>query len=98
VTRGGYGTLVELAALKKPAIFFPLPGHQERNTAIVHEHDAGVVLDQEKTNAHGLIATIELLFAQEHTRSEIGDRLHECIPPLKKDILKRVLEGCLGEK
>ena len=47
VTRGGLGSLLELAALKKPAIIIPIPGsHQEDNAALLSKTNSAVVLDQ----------------------------------------------------
>lgn len=47
VTRGGIGTLLELAALKKPAVIIPIPGsHQEDNTDMLKKADGALILDQ----------------------------------------------------
>ena len=47
VARAGVGTLMELAALKKPAVIISLPdSHQQDNGALLIQKRAAVVLDQ----------------------------------------------------
>jgi UDP-N-acetylglucosamine--N-acetylmuramyl-(pentapeptide) pyrophosphoryl-undecaprenol N-acetylglucosamine transferase len=44
VGRAGMGTMMELVALGKPAIFLPLPGHQEANAARAVAGGAAITL------------------------------------------------------
>ncbi len=45
VSRAGMGTILELAALKKPSILIPIPGtHQEKNARILEEKGAVKVI------------------------------------------------------
>jgi len=49
ITRGGIGTIMELAALKKPAIVIPIPhSHQLDNTEMLEKAHAALVLNEKK--------------------------------------------------
>jgi len=72
VCRAGMGTISELAALRKPAIIIPIPeSHQEENTAILEEHKAAVILDQNRTTPQMLKQKIEDLLDSPPKRTRI---------------------------
>lgn len=81
VSRGGFGTLTELAALRKPAILIPKPGHQEQNVAFLAEAGAAILLDERTTNGYHLAGIIRELLADTKRREEMGEKLHALLPP-----------------
>ncbi|MFH1078102.1 MAG: glycosyltransferase [Patescibacteria group bacterium] len=78
VSRAGIGSISELAALSKPAIFVPIPGsHQERNTN-------KIVVETVKQDApdfpERLLAKIAEGLHDEECRTKCAKRLHEGFP------------------
>lgn len=91
VSRGGFGTITELAALKKPSIFIPKPGHQEQNVKLLTDVGAAISLDQEVTNGNHLVALVKRLLADRHELNRMGGDLFELLPPANSDRLKDIL-------
>jgi UDP-N-acetylglucosamine--N-acetylmuramyl-(pentapeptide) pyrophosphoryl-undecaprenol N-acetylglucosamine transferase len=66
ISRAGMGTLVELAALSKPAIIIPMPdSHQEANAEALAKTDAVIVLKQKKLDSLSLYRYIKQTLADE---------------------------------
>jgi UDP-N-acetylglucosamine--N-acetylmuramyl-(pentapeptide) pyrophosphoryl-undecaprenol N-acetylglucosamine transferase len=74
VTRGGAGTIAELATVGAPGIVVPWPGaaenHQLDNARVLSDRDAAVLIEQPDFTVDRLIAEIESFHAH-------PDRLHE---------------------
>lgn len=88
VARAGFGTLAELAALRKAAIFVPKPGHQEENVKPIAKAKAGAVLDERMTSGYHLAGMVKELLRDTALQKRMGERLHELFPPAKpEDIL-----------
>lgn len=67
VTRAGSGTVCELLALKKPAVYIPLTkaesrGDQIQNADYLHALGVCEVLDQATLNAETLLKTVDLVY------------------------------------
>ncbi|PIT86204.1 MAG: UDP-N-acetylglucosamine--N-acetylmuramyl-(pentapeptide) pyrophosphoryl-undecaprenol N-acetylglucosamine transferase [Candidatus Magasanikbacteria bacterium CG10_big_fil_rev_8_21_14_0_10_43_6] len=95
ISRGGFGTITEIAALGKPAILIPKPGHQEENVRMLRDADAVMVIDEQTSNGNHLARAIKEFFADAERASAMGKRLQGLLPPAKKsdalDILEKVL-------
>lgn len=90
VARAGFGTLTELAALKKPAIILPIFGsHQEDNASVLYKHNAILLLD--RTTAHGLklAQLVKELVDDGPERKALGENLHKILPAAEE---KKILE------
>ena len=74
VTRGGAGTIAELATVGAPAIVVPWPGaaenHQVDNARVLSDRNAAVLIEQADLTVDRLVAEIESFHAH-------PDRLHE---------------------
>lgn len=74
VTRGGAGTIAELATVGAPAIVVPWPGaaenHQLDNARVLSDRNAAVLVEQSDLTVDRLLAEIESFHAH-------PDRLHE---------------------
>lgn len=82
ISRAGLGTLSELAALSKPAIFIPIPdGHQEENARVISDSSAGVVLDQRVSIEARLGEELDRLRQSPKERQRLGDNLHQLYNP-----------------
>jgi len=81
ISRGGFGTITELAALRKPAILIPKPGHQEENVAFLEGAEAVVLLDERTTDGNHLAQSIKELLSNRKKMKDMGNRLHDVVPP-----------------
>lgn len=81
ISRAGLGALTGLAEHRKAAIIIPMPGtHQERNAALIHQREAGIVLDQNKTTPEMLLKLMRTVFFRPELVEEMGKNLHEIFP------------------
>lgn len=80
VSRGGFGTITELAALAKPTILIPKPGHQEANARLLSDAGAAIVLDEQLETGHSLVRHIRELLEQKNKAAELGKRLQQVMP------------------
>ena len=87
VYRGGLGTLTEIAALKKPAICVPKPGHQEKNANFFRTHNMVRVVDEQASPAD-LQKTIQALIDTKSKTNEMVASLVTALPiPKSQEIL-----------
>ncbi len=80
VSRGGFGTIAELAALKKCAVLIPKPGHQEDNVKFLFTAHAAQFVDEQLSDGNFLAKTIRELLEDESGRQKMGGQLHEILP------------------
>jgi UDP-N-acetylglucosamine--N-acetylmuramyl-(pentapeptide) pyrophosphoryl-undecaprenol N-acetylglucosamine transferase len=96
ISRGGFGSLSELAALKKAAILIPKPGHQEENVQFLEKAHAVVMLDERTASGVVLANTIKELLADTKMSKAYAENLASLLPPAKKEdviaIVKRFVK------
>lgn len=94
VSRGGFGTITELAALKKCAILIPKPGHQEDNVKFLFEAHAAQFVDEQLSDGNFLAKTIRQLLEDQSGRKKMGEKLHSLLPQATEEkvmgIVKRL--------
>lgn len=95
ISRGGFGTMSELAALKKPSIFIPKPGHQEENVAFLKQGSAAIVMNEQLATGVELADTIRRLLVDEEERKNLGNTMYELLPTAKKDEILRLVKELL---
>ena len=96
ISRGGFGTISELAALSKPAILIPKPGHQEENVGFLAEAGAAVLVDERTADGNYLAKIIkELLSDSVHLR-QMGAQLQKMLPVAREEDVVRVVKGMMG--
>ena len=97
VSRGGFGTLSELAALGKPAILIPKGGHQEENVQFLADAGAAIVVSESSSNGLHLAGIIKELLQDEVRMRAMGKRLGEVLPRADNErvleILRKLLES-----
>jgi UDP-N-acetylglucosamine--N-acetylmuramyl-(pentapeptide) pyrophosphoryl-undecaprenol N-acetylglucosamine transferase len=82
VCRAGLGTMTELAALGKPAVFIPLPEtHQEENAAVLSRLKAGVVLAQNRVQPNDFYLLLEGLRKHPSETAQYGRNLNQLYRP-----------------
>ena len=97
ITRAGFASLTELAALGKPAILLPMSRtHQEVNAKLLADHQAAIVMDEITVDGLKLARTVIDLIDYPETRQYLGERLHTILPPAKPqkvvDIIEQLVE------
>ncbi len=95
ISRGGFGTLTELAALKKPAIVIPKPGHQVNNVSFLEEEHSIISLDQNITNGHVLAKHIKEILSDNKLASDLGQNLNNQLPLASKQSLIAIIHELL---
>lgn len=85
VSRGGFGSLSELAALKKAVILVPKPGHQEYNVKMITDNKAAVMVDERIADGRHLAEIIMRLLKNPELRMELGEKLHKLLPLASKE-------------
>lgn len=81
ISRGGFGTISEIAALGKPSILIPKPGHQDMNVKYLAKHNAALVLDERTGDGNLLARMIRELLENEVNRKQLGGAIRELLPP-----------------
>ena len=81
VTRGGAGTIAELATVGAPAIVVPWPGaaenHQVDNAKVLSDRDAAILIEQPEFTVERLVAEIERFVADPGALAALAARAHE---------------------
>jgi len=95
ISRAGFGTLSELAALKKPAIIIPLPGHQEENALYFSRAGAIIEVDQNFADPYKLAKTIEELLENKEKAMSMAQRFNEILPPASAENILKVFNKIL---
>lgn len=84
VSRGGANTILELAALGKPAIIIPIPwathNEQLKNAEFLAKSGVAEILPQEKLNPQNLKDLIEKMMANLSSYQKAGEKLKKTIP------------------
>ena len=84
LSRGGANTILELAALGKPAIIIPIPwathNEQLKNAEFLAKNGLAEILPQEKLNPQSLKNLIEKMMANLSSYQKAGEKLKKTIP------------------
>ena len=92
VSRGGFGTLTELAALAKPAIIMPKPGHQEANVKFLALAEAIILADERTCSGVQLSSMIKELLKDKKKMESMGKTLNILLPLAKKDDILNIID------
>lgn len=96
LSRVGLGAMTDIAAVKKPAIFIPMPeSHQEKNAELIYKAKAGIVLDQSTTTISDLISTIRKLLFDPNKVNQITHNLSKLFPDNAAHKVYKVISGYL---
>ncbi|OGH69147.1 MAG: hypothetical protein A3I29_00080 [Candidatus Magasanikbacteria bacterium RIFCSPLOWO2_02_FULL_44_11] len=98
VARAGFGTLSELAAIKKPAVIIPLPNsHQEENARFFNEHKGVVALTHEETIPTKLSATLKDLLTDLPKRLELVMKLNILLPTAQPERIIAIINKLISK-
>lgn len=95
ISRGGFGTITELAALGKPAILIPKPGHQVENVSYLKKAEAVILLSEQTADGYLLAKTIQDLLEHPEKLHALGARLAAVLPPAKKEDIVIIINELL---
>lgn len=88
VSRGGFGTITEIAALGKVAIFIPKPGHQVDNVKFLTDAGAAILVNEDIADGNYLAKVIRQLLEDEGKMELMGNTLRGLLPlATNEDIL-----------
>ncbi len=91
ICRGGFGTLTEAAALKKPCIIIPKPGHQVENVRLLERRGAAVLINELTSDGLYTAKKVRELLSDETLRYSIAGRMHEILKVAQKEEIQKVV-------
>ncbi len=97
VSRGGFGTLTELSALKKPSIIIPIPGAQAENVKFLADDGAVALLDEKTDDGAKLAGLVKDILSDKTRMENMRNKLSELIPVAKKEDILSIFDKALGE-
>ncbi|MFA7314787.1 MAG: UDP-N-acetylglucosamine--N-acetylmuramyl-(pentapeptide) pyrophosphoryl-undecaprenol N-acetylglucosamine transferase [Candidatus Magasanikbacteria bacterium] len=92
VSRGGFGTLSEIAALGKVAIIIPKPGHQEDNVEFLEKNKAAIFVNEITSSGLQLAKIIRDLLVDKEDQKELATKLQALLPVAKKQTIIDIVE------
>lgn len=98
ISRGGFGTLSEIASLEKPVLVIPKKGHQEENVKFFEVAGALLSLDEETGNGKILAEHILEILKNENKRKSLGKNLAHLLPRAKPSEVVRLFESLTKQK
>lgn len=93
ISRGGFGTITEIAALQKPAILIPKGGHQEENVAFLAKAGAVIYVDEQTSDGNYLAKTIRKLLADPTRQQRLAKTLHAMMPAAEPEVILEIVEN-----
>lgn len=95
ISRGGFGSISEIAALRKPAILIPKPGHQFDNVKFISDDSAAIFVDERVADGLYLAKVIKELLNNDIERKQMANRLNALMPSAENqamiDIINKLL-------
>lgn len=95
VSRGGFGTITELAALGKVAILIPKPGHQVENVKFLTDSGAAILVNEEIADGNFLAKIIRQLLENEQKMERMSATLKQMLPIASEEKILGVVDGLL---
>lgn len=80
ISRGGFGTISECAALSKPAIIIPKPGHQVQNVKFFESAEAVIHVNELTADGNYVAKIIKELLADKIRCLRLGKNLNKLLP------------------
>lgn len=95
VSRGGFGTITELAALGKVAILIPKYGHQIENVKFLTDAGAAVLVQEDIADGNYLAKVIRTLLEDEDEMERLSTTLQKTLPIATEEKILEVVDGLL---
>lgn len=97
VSRAGFSTICETAALAKPVILLPKPGHQYENVKFLEAAGAAVFMDERVADGHQLARLIKELLQDEIKKRQLANNLRQILPPAKEEDIINILNRFIAK-
>ncbi len=97
VSRGGFGTMSELAALGKPAIFIPKGGHQQDNVRLLVDAGAAMMLDGRTSDGQHLAKMITEILSDKTKKQRLSYQLRQTLPRASKEDILAMLHRTVNK-
>ena len=95
VCRAGTGSVFEIAACRKPAIFIPLPwaadDHQRKNAQALVNEDAAFMILQKDLTAEALLSNLEKFRTNPRAAIVMGQKAHRFYTPRAAEAMSEAL-------
>lgn len=98
VSRAGFGTLSELAFLKKAAVIIPKPGHQEKNAEVFSKDGAALVFKEENIDFARVVESIEKIANDKKIQMEMGEKMRALLPAANPEDILEVCHGVMKKQ
>ena len=92
ISRGGFGSITEIAALGKPAILVPKPGHQEENVKFLADAGAVMLIDENTADGNLLAKMIKELLADDLKQKQMSKQIQKMLPLAKDEDILEIVE------
>lgn len=92
ISRGGFGSITEIAALGKPAILIPKPGHQENNVKFLADAGAVLLVNEQTSDGNYLAKVIKELLKSKEQQNGMVKKLSESMPLAKAGDILEIVE------
>jgi len=92
ISRGGFGSITEIAVLGKPAILIPKPGHQEENVKFLADAGAVLLVDEKTADGNLLAKMIKELLADDLKQKQMSLQIKKMLPIAKDEDILGVVE------
>ena len=96
ISRGGFGSISEIAALHKPAILIPKPGHQFDNVKFIADDSAAIFVDERVSDGLYLAKIIKELLNNDIERRQMANRLNALMPPAENQAMVDIINKLLN--
>lgn len=91
VSRGGFGTISEIAVLGKVAILVPKPGQQVDNVKFLTDAGAAILVNEDIADGNYLAKVIRQLLEDEQEMEQMGKKLQEMLPIATKEAILTIV-------
>lgn len=96
ISRGGFGTLTEIAALKKPVLVVPKPGHQIENVTFFEKLGGVYFLDEREIDSNYLAQKIKQLLINQVDLKHKAETLGKLLPPAEPTKIMEIVKRLIG--
>ena len=92
ISRGGFGSISEIAALSKPAILIPKPGHQYDNVKFIADENAAIFVDERTADGNYLAKLIKDLLTDDIEKRRLGKKITAVMPVAQSEDIVGTIE------
>jgi len=93
ISRGGFGSISEIAALAKPAILIPKPGHQFDNVKFIAEAGAAIFVDERTADGNYLAKIVKDLLSDNIEKKRLGKKISSVMPVAKSEEIVSIIDN-----